>query len=399
MKFWNEYLKRKEALFRRQHKTPLDLFETANRRLVKAFYLCGAERMTASYRRNNARLIFLVVDLILYLIVNCYSIAVVWGSMMDVVFNFVTLGIAIQGFAKIAAFTSDGLWTLHCYNIDRFKAPPRYSEVTDSLYHTATLCKVFIDILLVMFSIVAIIVYSYAIMMPIMKGKLELAFGFQLPFIDHTTVAGFGINWLFQAVQVIEGVVGLAACDICLVFLIVNATGQMDLIIIYLRRLTELVDTDIDGQNAAQIAEVVHEIVIKHLEHTKHITDMDTLLKKQFFVNFGCMIFELVASLAIIVRYPWYPGMAVTLLCTIQLFVNCSLGTFLSLKNDKLVNEIYAVNWYGLSTTHQKTLKRVLQKAQLPVVLSDGFSAIDLFNFVQIYKKIYSYLMVLQNVS
>uniref|UniRef100_A0A182F1R1 Uncharacterized protein n=2 Tax=Anopheles albimanus TaxID=7167 RepID=A0A182F1R1_ANOAL len=250
-----------------------------------------------------------------------------------------------------------------------------------------------------MFSIVAIIVYSYAIMMPIMKGKLELAFGFQLPFIDHTTVAGFGINWLFQAVQVIEGVVGLAACDICLVFLIVNATGQMDLIIIYLRRLTELVDTDIDGQNAAQIAEVVHEIVIKHLEHTKHITDMDTLLKKQFFVNFGCMIFELVASLAIIVRYPWYPGMAVTLLCTIQLFVNCSLGTFLSLKNDKLVNEIYAVNWYGLSTTHQKTLKRVLQKAQLPVVLSDGFSAIDLFNFVQIYKKIYSYLMVLQNVS
>ncbi|ETN58795.1 Odorant receptor 94b [Anopheles darlingi] len=269
MKFWNEYLKRKEALFRRQHQTPLDLFESANRRLAKWFYFCGAERITANYTRYNARLIFLVVDLILYLLVNCYSMAVVWGSIMDVVFNFVTLGIAIQGLAKILAFTSDGLWVLHCYNIDRFKALPRYSEVTDSLYHTATLCKVFIDILLVLFSMVAVIIYSYAIMMPILKGKLELAFGFQLPFINHTTVIGFCVNWLYQAVQVIEATVGLAACDICLVFLIVNATGQMDLIIIYLRRLTELVDTDIDGENEAKIADLVHEIVIKHLEHTK----------------------------------------------------------------------------------------------------------------------------------
>lgn len=32
------------------------------------------------------------------------------------------------------------------------------------------------------------------------------------------------------------------------------------------------------------------------------MTDMDKLLKKQFFINFGCMIFELVASLAIVVR-------------------------------------------------------------------------------------------------
>ncbi|XP_053673781.1 odorant receptor 43a-like [Anopheles nili] len=355
--------------------------------------------MKPGYTRRNARLIFLVTDLILYLFVNVYSIAIVWGSLMEVVFCFVTLGIAIQGLVKIEAFTCPELNDLHLYNVERFKQPARFPEIEDALFHTATVCKVFIQILAVAFSIVAIAIYSYAIMMPLMAHELSLAFGFYLPFIDRLTPIGFAINWAYQFVQVSEGCIGLMACETCLLFLIVNATGQMDLLIIYLRRLTDLIDGNSLGQNDAQIAELIQHIVVKHLEHTKYVYDMDKLLKKQFFVSFGCMIFELVASLAIVVRFPWYPGMAITLICTIQLFVSCALGTFLSSKNDKLVDEIYSVNWYGLSTEHQKTLQQVLLASQHPVVLSDGFAAIDLFNFVEIYKKIYSYLMVLQNVS
>ncbi|XP_052864153.1 putative odorant receptor 83c [Anopheles cruzii] len=399
MKFWNRYLKRKEVLLRKQYKTPADLFDSSNRLLIKFFAICGAERMLPEYTRKNGRLIFLVMDLFLYLLVNIYSIANVWGSLMDVVFCLVTLGIAIQGFAKIVAFTSPGLYDLHMYNLDRFTAPALYPEVTDSLYHTATLCKVFIKILMIMFSGLLIGFCFIAITMPIVKRELVLLFGFTLPFIDPKTPVGFAVNCLYQLLQVFEAVIGLMACDVCLLFLIVNATGQMDLIIIYLRRLTDLVNTDLNGNNAKEIADLIKEIVLKHLEHTKHITDMDKLFKKQFFINFGCLIFELVASLAIVVRVPWLPGMAVIVICTIQLFVNCALGTFLSIKNDRLINEIYAVNWYGLSTNHQKTLQQVLLKAQLPVVLSDGFTAIDLLNFVEIYKKIYSYLMVLQNMG
>ncbi|XP_058122375.1 odorant receptor 4-like [Anopheles ziemanni] len=358
--------------------------------------------MKPGYTRRNARLIFLVTDLILYLLVNVYSIALVWGSLMDVVFCFVTLGIAIQGLAKIEAFTCPELNDLHLYNMRRFKEAPRYPEVNDSLFHTATMCKVFIRILAFGFSVVFIVINTYAILMPLVKGELLLAFGFYLPFLDFRSPLGFAINWIYQSLQVLEGVVGLMACDCCLLFLIVNATGQMDLIIIYLRRLTQLVECnsgDRRGQRDVEIEELIGAIVQKHLEHTKYVTDMDILLKTQFFINFGCIIFELVGSLAIVVRFPWYPGMAIVLICTMQLFINCSLGTYLSIKNDKLVNEIYHVNWYELSTKHQKTLQQVLLCAQRPVVLSDGFSAIDLFNFVEIYKKIYSYLMVLQKVS
>ncbi|XP_049279301.1 odorant receptor 43a-like [Anopheles funestus] len=399
MKIWNQYLKRKRALFRSQYKTPAQLFDSACDMLIKCFAVCGGERMKPGYTRRNARLIFLVTDLILYLFVNAYSIAIVWGSLMDVVFCFVTLGIAIQGLAKIEAFTCPELNDLHLYNVARFKLDPRFPEVEDALFHTATLCKVFIRILAVAFSIVALAIYSYAIMMPLVEGELSLAFGFYLPFVDYRTPIGFAINWVYQFIQVSEGCMGLMACDSCLLFLIVNATGQMDLIIVYLRRLTELIDSNSFGQNDKQIADLLGEIVLKHLEHTKYVTDMDKLLKKQFFISFSCIIFELVASLAIVVRFPWYPGMAICLVCTIQLFVSCTLGTFLSSKNDKLVEEIYNVNWYGLSTNHQKTLKQMLLASQHPIVLSDGFSAIDLFNFVEIYKKIYSYLMVLQNVS
>ncbi|XP_050077959.1 odorant receptor 43a-like [Anopheles maculipalpis] len=399
MKIWERYLKRQRALFRLRYQSPKQLFDSACELLIKCFAVCGGERMKPGYTRRNPRLIFLVTDLILYLFVNLYSIAIVWGSLMDVVFCFVTLGIAIQGLAKIEAFTCPELNDLHLYNVGRFQLPPRFPEVEEALFHTAAMCKVFIRILAVAFSIVAIAIYSYAILMPLVEGKLSLAFGFYLPFIDYRTPIGFAINWVYQFIQVSEGCIGLMACDTCLLFLIVNATGQMDLIIIYLRRLTELIDSNNAGQNDEKIADLIGDIVVKHLEHTKYVTDMDKLLKKQFFINFSCIIFELVASLAIVVRFPWYPGMAIALICTIQLFVNCSLGTYLSSKNDKLVEEIYNVNWYGLSTKHQKTLQQVLLTSQHPVVLSDGFAAIDLYNFVEIYKKIYSYLMVLQNMS
>uniref|UniRef100_A0A182X1I8 Uncharacterized protein n=1 Tax=Anopheles quadriannulatus TaxID=34691 RepID=A0A182X1I8_ANOQN len=308
-------------------------------------------------------------------------------------------GPSLQGLAKIEAFTCPELNDLHLYNVARFKAPPRFPEVDEALFHTATMCMVFIRIFAVAFSIVAIAIYSYAILMPLIEHELSLAFGFYLPFVDYRTPVGFAINWVYQFVQVLEGCIGLMACDSCLLVLIMNATGQMDVIIVYLKQLTVLIDSNHTGQHDDEIADIIKEIVLKHLEHTKYMTDMDKLLKKQFFINFGCMIFELVASLAIVVRVPWYPGMAICLICTNQLFINCALGTFLSSKNEKLVEEIYNVNWYGLTTKHQKTLQQILLTSQHPVVLSDGFSPIDLFNFVEIYKKIYSYLMVLQKVS
>ncbi|XP_040171451.1 odorant receptor 43a-like [Anopheles arabiensis] len=399
MKIWEKYLERKRTLYHAKYQTPQQLFDGACDIVIKCFAVCGGERMKPGYTRRNARLIFLVTDLILYLFVNLYSIAIVWGSLMDVVFCFVTLGIAIQGLAKIEAFTCPELNDLHLYNVARFKAPPRFREVDEALFHTATMCMVFIRIFAVAFSIVAIAIYSYAILMPLIEHELSLAFGFYLPFVDYRTPVGFAINWVYQFVQVLEGCIGLMACDSCLLVLIMNATGQMDVIIVYLKQLTVLIDNNHAGQNDDEIADIIKEIVLKHLEHTKYMTDMDKLLKKQFFINFGCMIFELVASLAIVVRVPWYPGMAICLICTNQLFINCALGTFLSSKNEKLVEEIYNVNWYGLTTKHQKTLQQILLTSQHPVVLSDGFSPIDLFNFVEIYKKIYSYLMVLQKVS
>uniref|UniRef100_A0A182Q0D3 Odorant receptor n=1 Tax=Anopheles farauti TaxID=69004 RepID=A0A182Q0D3_9DIPT len=384
MKIWNQYLERQRARLRTQYQTPGELFNSACEMLIKCFAVCGGERMKPGYTRRNARLIFLVSDLIVYLGVNVYSMALVWGSLMDEVFCFVTLGVAIQGLAKIEAFTCPELNDLHLYNVGRFLVPARFPEVEEALFHTAMMCKVFIRILAVAFSIVAIAIYTYMIVMPLVLQELALAFGFYLPFFDFRSPVGYTINWLYQFVQVLESCFGLMACDTCLMFLILNATGQMDLIIIYLRRLTELIDGNASGQNDDEIADLIGYIVVKYLEHTKYVRDMDKLLKKQFFISFCCMIFELVASLAIIVRIPWYPGMAVTLICTIQLFVSCALGTFLSSKSDKLVEEIYNVNWYGLSTKHQKTLQQVLLTSQHPVVLSDGFSAINLFTFVEV---------------
>lgn len=79
-----------------EFKNPCALYGNACESVSKYFYIVGVERFRSEYSRINARLIFLVVDLVLYLVLSVWCILELWGDMVDVIFCIVTIGVAFQ---------------------------------------------------------------------------------------------------------------------------------------------------------------------------------------------------------------------------------------------------------------------------------------------------------------
>ncbi|XP_062563684.1 odorant receptor 4-like [Armigeres subalbatus] len=400
MERFQKYLDRRKLELESEFKSSRAMYESASDTLIGYFHVSGADRLRGGdYTRWNARLLFLVADLTLYIVVNCWCLTVFWGQLMDVVFCLVTMGIAIQGFAKIASSTDDRLYELHIYNVERFDKVRDYSEARESLQRTAVLSKVFLKLFSYLFLMLTTFIPVYTVAYSISSRSLQLPFGFFFPWIDHKQLFGYLINLSYHFLQIYEASYGLLATDGCFLFLILHAVGQLDIIIIYLKKLDELALQYEKFKDDEEIYRLLNEITEKHQEHMEYMSKMDSLMKPGFFVNFGCMIVETVASLYVqaTISGIWYPGLIVVLLCIVQLFIACALGTIYSTKNDQLIDEIYNISWYALPIPVQKSLALILNSSQHPVVLSDGFDSIDLFAFVQIYKKIYSYFTMLQS--
>ncbi|XP_065074327.1 putative odorant receptor 83c [Ochlerotatus camptorhynchus] len=399
MERFKRYFNKRKIELKEEFYSPRTMYESACDTLIGYFHVSGADRLRADYTPWNPRLVFLVADLTLYILVNCWCLTVFWGQLTDVVFCLVTMGIAIQGFAKIANYTDDRLYELHVYNVERFDKVRDYPEARESLETTAVLCKVFIKLFCTMFMMLTTFIPIYTVVYSVSTKTLQLPFGFFFPWIDHSNLFGYLINLSYHFLQIYEACYGLLATDTCFLFFIMHAIGQLDILIIYLRKLDELALNYDKIKIDQDIYRLLDDIAEKHQEHMEYMSKLDSLLKPGFFVNFSCLIAETVASLYVqsTTGGIWYPGLIVVLLCVVQLFIACALGTIYSTKNDQLVEEIYNVSWYALPIPAQKSLTLILHSSQHPVVLSDGFDAIDLFAFVQIYKKIYTYFTMLQS--
>lgn len=97
MERFQRYYNRRKNELQSEFKSSRAMYESACDTLIGYFHVSGADRLRGGdYTRLNPRLIFLVCDLTLYIVVNCWCLTVFWGQLTDVVFCLVTMGIAVQ---------------------------------------------------------------------------------------------------------------------------------------------------------------------------------------------------------------------------------------------------------------------------------------------------------------
>ncbi|EDS34843.1 Odorant receptor 94b [Culex quinquefasciatus] len=351
------------------------LFEKACHSVTQYIWVCGCERFEPNFTRWNARFVFLMVNICVFM----------------------------AGFVKAYMYSHDTIYELLQYNLKRFENTKRMPEIHHSLVNTASLCTASVKLIGPCYASMGAFTIFISIVISLYYGRFELPFGFYLPGLDRATWIGYLLNLAFHILQVFEAVTGLLAADMCFFNLMINAVGQLDVMVIYLRKLGGAANTDKyeDALAEPELNELLSELIENHCEHRKYLTKMESLMQAGFFINNGCLIAETVTSLFVILTSDeiWIPGILIAVVCTFQLIIPCFMGSLLSSKNDELIREVYNTPWNELPFPAQKALGTLLQFAQNPVTLSDGFAPIDLDSFLEIYKKIYSYLAMIQNIN
>uniref|UniRef100_A0A1S4J5E2 Odorant receptor n=1 Tax=Culex quinquefasciatus TaxID=7176 RepID=A0A1S4J5E2_CULQU len=375
---------------------PKTFFKKACSSVSKYTAICGWERFEANYTRLNVRFIFLMVDIFFYMVVSIWCFKNFWGQRMEFIFCFVTFGLSFQGLVKAYIYSHDTIYDLLQYNMKRFENPKKIPEIHTSLMKTASWCTISVKLIAPAYFTLAAFTVIFSVVISAFNRRFELPFGFFIPGVDRTTWVGYLLNLAFHTLQAFEAGAGLLATDLCFFNLMINAIGQLDVLIIGLKKLGEAATSDELAET-----ELLNDIIEKHVEHVKYLSAMESHMKAGYFINNVCLITELVTCLHVVLTNDeiWFTGISLAICYSFQLVIPCFMGTFLSSKNDELIREIYNIPWNELPIPAQHSLQLLLHAAQTPVTLSDGFAPIDLDSFLEIYKKIYSYLAMIQNIN
>ncbi|EDS37921.1 Odorant receptor 94b [Culex quinquefasciatus] len=399
MEFVKRYFVRHRNLWSSEFKNPKALYESASESAMRLADICGAEIFRQNYTRKNGRLALLYADFTLYLVLSFWCITVLWGQLLDVMFCVVMIGGAVQAFAKIHSYTNPTIHELQMCNLENFQNVRKYDEFEEAMWNAATFCKFAVIFYAIFAKIMIGLIVAYSIVSSLVGEHYVLPFGYFFPWIDRDTLAGYLINFAYQSTLLVYGYCGLQASDLVFIFFIIHAIARLEIIIVYLKKLDLLTQSPELERNGSVINELLDDIIEKHIQHTGNLSDLDDVLQNGIYVNFGSLVAQTVFSCYILVTADeiWYTGSAVAFGSALQLFSACLMGTLLSSKNDQLIREIYDISWNNLPIEAQKSLQLLLHSAQQPMVLSDGFNAVDLFYFVTIYKQIYSFVAMLLN--
>ncbi|XP_062538466.1 putative odorant receptor 83c [Armigeres subalbatus] len=230
------------------------------------------------------------------------------------------------------------------------------------------------------------------------NGSRILPFGVVLPFTDPESVEGYRINYIYQVSCALWTPPGLTASQNMYFALVFNVCIQYDLLILKLRDLDDLINHNDDGMPDADIHQKIIDIIQRQQQLINFVTNIEKLYAKPTLIEVVSNGLQIVMTLFVLHVDFWMPGYFIMIIATFQLLLSCFLGTLIDMKSELFTKEIYNLSWNLMKTSDQKTLKFMLAKSQRSLMLScGGMMTLNMNLFLNVYKKIYSIFMMLQN--
>lgn len=340
------------------------------------------------------------IDVIIYLFINASNIWIFWGDTKLLCFCFVTYAFGFTGLIRIYTAVA------YC---------PTFYEVFQTIYRFAKTfdrkvdleeielykkygywCKRIGIINTIWFVIVGVLMIIYPGIIFLINGTKTLSYGFIIPGISYKENPGYAINFLYQSIQSVFVMTGFMGCLHILFLFVMNACFQVDLIIVKLQKLDRQINVDADASHE----EAIIKIIQLYQDFIDYMGKIELLFSIQVFVDFVCFTFQNVVTLYVLVSQVWILGYTFEVNVFILLLIPSVFGAMIEAKNDRLINEIYAVSWYLLNVKDRKSLRFFLETAQNASMLScGGFIPLNVVLFKKTYSRIYSYLMFLKDSS
>lgn len=220
----------------------------------------------------------------------------------------------LQAFAKISSYVNSTIKELHTKNLENYQHVQKYEEVEEVMWNTAAMCKFSVLFYAIISKTIVGLIMAYSIGSSFLGEHYVLPFGYFFPWIDRDTFVGYLINLTYQSTFLVYAYCGVQTTDHLFIYFIMHAIARLETIIIYLRKLNLLVQTQDIQQNGSAISGLLHDVLEKHAKHTEFVqtlpssrspnncvsfrilSDLINVLQKGIYFNFGSLIAQTVFS-------------------------------------------------------------------------------------------------------
>ncbi|KAL6254523.1 hypothetical protein P5V15_014576 [Pogonomyrmex californicus] len=233
------------------------------------------------------------------------------------------------------------------------------------------------------------------------KGDQQLFLKMEFPFVYEFSPV-YEIVMFVQFVQLLSNASVIGMLDAFIVTLILHISGQIDIVC---RGLFELFSKDCEckSYNDAKIA-----IIRRHQDIITFSNNIQTLFSyialMQFLTNtlvICCIAFTIVTSIGNNKGYAMLlKSLFFYIAITLEAFIFCFAGEYLSNKSKSVANAAYEALWYNAKPSESRFLLILILRSQKRLTLTIGkFNDLSLEVFANILKASASYVSVLLAMS
>ncbi|CAD7080284.1 unnamed protein product [Hermetia illucens] len=240
-----------------------------------------------------------------------------------------------------------------------------------------------------------IIVAVYPAYSFIYLRKVELFF--EIQFVGHPMSQGsariYIVNYMTQFLELFFGYIGNIWHDVVFCTFVFHVYTLVEL-----QKAAFDEAKEIANVNKCAFEKSFKNCVIMVQDANNYILEINSLYSVVVFVHVGSASVSMALSLFCCVATDWLGAYGFSLFNFIQIFVYCLIGTFLEIMSDEMVNIVYQFPWYSTSNGNKKMLFFTLMKTQRIMKLQiGGLAYLNVNTAANIFKTIYSYLMMLLN--
>ncbi|ETN65050.1 putative odorant receptor [Anopheles darlingi] len=376
--------------------------------------------------RYTYRLVVTLLLCVSFFIFTVYSAIISWGNAAEVMFSVVTVFYDFVGLTRLAILLS---YPDDCYRVVQL-AEQMYENddpgtlllssgaashqqhhhrqakeqvlirYTDLFQHSVTIFTV------CFLSSIALVV-MLPFVMYIFTGDMILPLGVWLPYMDPREPVGYWVTLGVQLMYIIAGPLALTPSQNVYFAFIFNICMQYELLTVQLDELDATIErnsSQVPVNAAAKAAGrvLVRDQLVRIIEYQQKCRNYIRIIEKcyanQTFVEFFCSSGQVALMFYEFRRTFWLPGLFVMPAAILQMLIQCGLGTLIEMRCDQFTTKLCAISWLRMERTEQKMYQFVVASAQQPARLTcGGIGVINMNLFLAIYKKVYSFFMMLRN--
>ncbi|KAG5684234.1 hypothetical protein PVAND_013472 [Polypedilum vanderplanki] len=222
----------------------------------------------------------------------------------------------------------------------------------------------------------------------------------EIPYINwKTSLIGYLIHLIYWFFVTYCFMIALIITNFAIIFYLVSAIVQYDILKELLSELNVMIEQKNDDERNQKIEKLFKLIVTVHSDLLDFLNIFVDLFQFYYFIDIGALFIQIIISLFAISSFGFLPGYMLIIAATFQIFMPCLLSTFIIIKAEEFTENINNILWYLLPVKDQKMLMMILKISQEKKTLSTGFTELNISTFVEMYKAIYSYWMILQELN